>query len=227
MAKLVVTIDGPAASGKSTAARMLAGKISAAFLDTGAMYRAVALAAIGAGIGGADDRRLADMIEKTAFEFSSRAGGMAVLVDGRDVTGEIRSPEVTSKVRQIASSRPVRERLVRMQREFAAGCERIVSEGRDQGTVVFPGADVKFYLTASVTERARRRLAELRTAGVEADPDRLRSEIEDRDKADSGRAVGPLKPAPDAVVVDTTELTVEQVVDRLVEHTRQRCLKRI
>jgi len=222
LAHLVVTIDGPAASGKSTAARLLAERIGAGFLDTGAMYRAVALAAIQAG-----GRGLSRVLEKTAFEFSPEPGGMIVRIDGREVTSEIRTPEVTRKVREIACLPSVRERLVRMQRRFAAGCDRIVTEGRDQGTVVFPGADVKFYLTAAASERARRRGVELKAAGMEADLERLRTEIAARDSADAGRAVGPLVIAAGAVIVDTTGMTVEQVVDKLVEHTRLRCSEKL
>lgn len=224
MAELIVTIDGPAGSGKSTVARLLAQKLGASFLDTGAMYRAVTLAAMRAGVDLSDEQKLLDVLHGHKFQFSSRlAGGMAVTIDDVDVTEQIRSPDVTAKARYIASVPKVREELVRMQREFASGRQRIVTEGRDQGTVAFPDANVKFFLTADPAVRARRRQAELRAKGCDESLDQTRKAIEERDGSDRSRTVGPLKPAEDAIVVDTTELTIEQVVTRLVELVRERC----
>jgi len=217
MADLIVTIDGPAGSGKSTAARLLAQELGASFLDTGAMYRAVTFAAVQAGVDLSDEQKLLDVLHRHRFQFSSHAGGMFVAIDDVDVTEQIRSPDVTAKARFIASAPKVREGLVRMQREFAAGRRKIVTEGRDQGTVAFADADVKFFLTADPAERARRRQAELQAKGCNESLEQIRKAIEERDGSDRSRAVGPLKPAEDAIVVDTTELTIEQVVARLVE----------
>ncbi len=161
MAELVITIDGPAASGKSTVARLVAQKLGAGFLDTGAMYRAVTLAAIKAGVDMSDEKKLLGVMRTSKFQFSVKDGLMKAAIDGVDVSDEIRSPEVTEKARYIASAAKVREKLVQMQRQFAAGEKKIVTEGRDQGTVAFGDADIKFYLTADVRERARRRQAEL------------------------------------------------------------------
>ena len=160
MANLIITIDGPAASGKSTVARMLAERLDASFLDTGAMYRAVTLAAMQAGADMSDEEQLLNVLDKRNFRFTVKNNKMIVSIDGVDVTDKIRSPEVTANAKHIASSPKVRERLVEMQREFAAGEDKIVTEGRDQGTVAFPGAYLKFYLTATPAERARRRAME-------------------------------------------------------------------
>jgi len=216
MALFVVTIDGPAASGKSTVARRLASRIGATFLDTGAMYRAMTFAAMRDAVDLKDESQLIGVISRHTFEFEPGDDAMRVFLDGQLVTDQIRSPELTANVRCIASSPPMRARLVQMQRQFARRCERVVTEGRDQGTVVFPDADVKFYLVADATERARRRKLELESQGIEADLDELRRAIESRDRSDESRAVGPLKPAPDAICVDTTRMTVEEVVECLL-----------
>jgi cytidylate kinase len=216
MADLVITIDGPAASGKSTAARLLARKLGASFLDTGAMYRAVTLAAMQAGVDLTDEQKLLAVAETTEFQFSVEEGEMTVKIDGVDVTGRIRTPQVTANARHIASAPKVRAKLVQMQRQFAAGRRKVVTEGRDQGTVAFGDADMKFYLTADAVERARRRQAELRAEGGAESIEQIQKAIEQRDKSDRNRAVGPLKPADDAIVVDTTNLSIEQVVEKLL-----------
>ena len=226
MAELVITIDGPAASGKSTVARLLARKLGASFLDTGAMYRAVTLAAMQAGVDLTDQRKLLDVTEKTEFQFSVEEGEMTVKIDGLDVTGQIRTQQVTANARHIASAPKVREKLVQMQRQFAAGRQRIVTEGRDQGTVAFGDADMKFYLTADAAERARRRQAELRLKGGDESIEQIQKAIEDRDKSDENRTVGPLKPAIDAIVIDTTNLSIEQVVEKLLGCVKEKCLEK-
>ena len=226
MADLTITIDGPAASGKSTVGRLLAEKLGASFLDTGAMYRAVTLAAMQAGVNMGDEAELLCVLEKSGFKFTVGEGIMAVYVDGVDVTEQIREPEVTANARHIASSAKLREKLVAMQRRFAAGENQVVTEGRDQGTVVFPDADVKFYLTAEPAERARRRQMELRAQGQEKSLEEIQSAIEARDKSDASRAIGPLKPADDAIVVDSTNLSIEEVVEELLWLVKERCLKK-
>ncbi len=226
MARFVVTIDGPAGSGKSTMARLLASALDATFLDTGAMYRAVTLAAVRDGADLSDQQQLIEVIARHRFEFEAVKGRMLVRIDGQDVTDAIRDVELTAKVRHIAAAPLVRARLVEMQRAFAARYGRVITEGRDQGTVAFPDAAVKIYLTADVTERARRRMEELQARGVDADPEQVRREIESRDRSDENRAVGPLKPAADAIAVDTTGLSIEQAVERLYKVVEGRCPKK-
>ena len=215
MADLIITIDGPAASGKSTVAAILAEKLGAGFLDTGAMYRAVTLAAMQDGVDMNDENKLLDVLNKKKFQFAIEKNKVAVSIDGIDVTDRLRRPDVTANARYIASSMKVRSRLVQMQRQLATENDRIVTEGRDQGTVAFPGANVKFYLTATPAERAKRRARE-QGLTAPADIERIQREIEARDESDQCRAVGPLKPADDAVTVDTTDLTIEQVVEKLL-----------
>ncbi len=222
MALFVVTIDGPAASGKSTVARRLASRIDATFLDTGAMYRAVTFAAMQDGVDLKDESQLIGVIGRHTFGFEPGDDAMRVFVDGQLVTDRIRSPELTANVRCVASSPPMRARLVEMQQALARRWGRVVTEGRDQGTVVFPDADVKFYLVAEARERARRRKLELESQGVEADLDELCRAIESRDRSDESRAVGPLKPAPDAICVDTTHLSIEEVVECLLGRINER-----
>jgi len=239
----VITIDGPAASGKSTAARLLAEKLGASFLDTGAMYRAVTLAAMQAEVDMSDEDKLLGVMETSEFQFSLRDGKMVVCIDGIDVTEQIREPQITANARYIASSPKAREKLVEMQRRFAAGRQKIVTEGRDQGTVAFSDADIKFYLIADSIERARRRQAELRAKGSdESRPscrktsrgktgrdeslEQIQKTIEERDKSDENRTVGPLRPAEDAIVVDTTDLSIEEVVEKLLGYVKEKCLRK-
>ena len=227
MANLVITIDGPAASGKSTIARLAAQRLGASFLDTGAMYRAVTLAAINAGVDMSDQEQLLAVLEKSRFQFAAREGKMLVLLDGVDVTDQIRSPEVTANARYIASAPKVRGRLVEMQRQFAAKEGRIVTEGRDQGTVAFPAAGIKFYLTAHLTERARRRQAELHAKGIGSSIEEIQASLEKRDRSDQNRTVGPLKIARDAVIINTTNLSIEQVVKKILDFVKEKCSKKL
>jgi cytidylate kinase len=226
MAHLIITIDGPAASGKSTAARLLAERLGASFLDTGAMYRAVTLAAMQTGVDLGDQQELLDILERHKLQFSVQAGRMCAWVDDVDVTDKIRSPEVTANARYAASAPMVREKLVEMQRRFAAEQEKIVTEGRDQGTVAFADADVKFYLTADPAERARRRQAERNAEGDGRNIEQTLEAIEERDRSDQTRDVGPLKPAEDAIVVDTTNMSIDKVVERLSNLVKETCSKR-
>ena len=216
MANLIITIDGPAASGKSTVARLLAERLGASFLDTGAMYRAVTLAAMQAGVDMNNEEKLLGVLDNREFKFAIKEGKMSVCINGVDVTEQIREPEVTANARYIASAAKLREKLVQMQRQFAAGEEKIVTEGRDQGTVAFPNADIKFYLTAETSERVKRRQAELRAKGGDESLEKIQRAIEERDKSDESRAVGPLRPAKNAIVVDTTDLSIEEVVGKLL-----------
>ena len=226
MSSLVITIDGPAASGKSTIARLLAERLGASFLDTGAMYRAVTLAAIEAGVDMSDEEKLLGVLDNRKFRFAVREGKMVVSIDGLDVTEQIRRQEVTANARYVASAAKLREKLVKMQRQFATREKKIVAEGRDQGTVAFPDAGVKFYLTAEAGERAKRRQIELRARGSSENLEQIQNAIEERDKSDEDRAVGPLRPAEDAIVVDTTDLSIEEVVEKLLRFVEEKCRKR-
>ena len=221
MANFVITIDGPAASGKSTVARLLAERLGASFLDTGAMYRAVTLAAIEAGVDLGDEEKLRGVLDNRKFQFTVREGKMAVCIDGVDVTEQIRRQEVTANARYAASAAELREKLVEMQREFAAREGKIVTEGRDQGTVAFPDASVKFYLIADAAERAKRRQIELKAQGSSENLEQIQKAIEERDKSDEDRAVGPLRLAEDAIVVDTTDLSIEEVVEKLLRFVEE------
>lgn len=214
----IITIDGPAGSGKSTVAKMLAEKNNAKFLDTGAMYRAVTLAAMNSKTDLTDSGALSDMMKRTDFHFQLEDSCLKVEINGEDMTEEIRTPEVTANVRFIASTGAIRTELVRLQRQFAQNLRRVVTEGRDQGTVAFPSADYKFFLIADVTERARRRCAELVAKGIDADIDKITEAIVKRDDSDINRSDGPLIAAGDAIQIDSTALDAEGVVNAMMEH---------
>jgi CMP/dCMP kinase len=204
----VVAIDGPAGSGKSTVARAVAARLGVAYLDTGAMYRSVAFAAIGHGVDPADGDALAKLASSLDIQLGDR-----VLVDGVDATAAIRGPAVTATVSAVSAHPAVRAEMVRRQRQWAADHGGGVAEGRDIGTVVFPDADVKVFLTASEEERARRRQRDDRAPDVTA----VAAELARRDALDSTRAASPLRPADDARVIDTTGRTVDEVVDQVLE----------
>ena len=207
---MIVTIDGPAGAGKSTVAQALARRLGYQYLDTGAMYRAVALAALRRGLDFEDPQAIAHLAEQLQIEVS----GPQIFLDGEQVTEAVRSSEVTAVTRFAAGNPQVRARLVALQQ--AIGAERdIVTEGRDQGTVVFPEAQCKIYLTASAGERARRRMEELRQRGELATLDAVLSAQDRRDRDDSSRAVGPLRPAADAIEVVTDGMSIDAVVNAL------------
>lgn len=221
LSRMVVTVDGPAGSGKSTIARMVATRLGFTYLDTGAMYRAVTLAALegdvplgdGAGLGrlaAALEIRLDDAGPLPAGESQSR-----VFLGTRDVSLEVRSPDVTAAVSEVSAHAQVRSAMTELQRRLA-GKGHTVMEGRDTGTVVCPGATVKIFLTASPEERARRRLLQLRARGVAAEQGQVERDLLRRDAWDSGREVAPLRKAEDAVEIDTSQLSIEQVVERVV-----------
>ena len=222
MASMIITIDGPAGSGKSTVARELAERIGAVFLDTGAMYRAVTLAAVEKGLDMSSEQELMSVFDTDKFEFKSSDSVMRVWINGIEVTENIRSVELTAKVKAVAACGKVRERLVDMQREFARKHERVVTEGRDQGTVAFADADFKFFLDASVAQRAKRRFLELSAKGEQVEIKQIQSAIEVRDANDMSRTAGPLKPAEDAVVIDTTELDVEEVLEKILGYVKNK-----
>ncbi len=203
----VIAIDGPAGSGKSTVARALAERLGLDYLDTGAMYRGVAFAALRHGIDPEDAEPVARLAQQVAIDVAD-----LVRIDGVDATIEIRGPEVTRAVSAVAANSEVRRELRRRQREWAAAHGGGVIEGRDIGSVVFPGAELKVYLTASDAERAGRRSKEV----LDMDYDAVAADIARRDHADSNRSAAPLVVAAGAIMVDTTGLSIDQVVDRVL-----------
>jgi len=209
---MIITIDGPAGSGKSTVARALARRLAFRFIDTGAMYRTVALA----GIRRAVDWQQPDQLAELAAKIEIRVDGPRTLLDGEDVSEKIRGSEVTAATRHAADNPLIREHLVRLQREVA-GDDNVVTEGRDQGTVAFPHAQYKFFVTASPEERARRRLGDLQSRGESATLEEVMAAQQRRDQEDSSRKIGPLAAAADAIEVCTDGMTVEEAVDRLEE----------
>ena len=207
---MIVTIDGPAASGKGTVAKRLAARLGFAYLDTGAMYRAVALAADRVGVACDDAAAAAAILSTIPLEMPPDR----VLLNAEDVTDAIRAPEVSQGASKVAAIPAVRAFLVPQQRRIGEGRD-IVSEGRDQGTVVFPDAPVKFYVTADVRVRAERRYKELVERGVDTALEREVVALAERDRRDSERADGPLRQPPDAIVIDTSGRTVESVLDEM------------
>lgn len=214
---MIVTIDGPAGTGKSTVARLLAKQLGFAFLDTGSMYRMIALRSLMQGIDAGNAEALEELTHQTRMEL---VGGV-IQLDGEDVEGQIRTAEVTKVASLVAQVPAVRTELVRRQREIAS-INNIVCEGRDQGTVAFPHAECKFFLTADPAERARRRQAELLAKGEAIEFDQLLQEQTARDQRDEVREVAPLRPADDAVIVDTTFCSVDEVVRILEQTVRER-----
>lgn len=215
MKGFVVAIDGPAASGKSTTARLVAERLGFLYLDTGAMYRAITWKALDSGVGLDDADGLGEMVAGTNLTLEPRGGGVQVRVDGEDVTDRIRTPEVSRGVSSVSSVPAVRIRMVEIQRTVGRSA-RCVMEGRDIGTVVFPDAPVKVFLEASLEERARRRHEELARQGVTQPLEELQAELGRRDRMDSEREDSPLRRAEDAIGIDTTGLTIEDQVAEVV-----------
>ncbi len=215
---MIITIDGPAGAGKSSAARSLAQRLGFEFLDTGATYRAVALAALRTGIDLRDESALTVLIESLHLEMPP---GGRVLLSGEDVTTLIRVREVTAATGAVADSPAVRRRLAQMQRAIAAG-RNMVCEGRDQGTIVFPDAVCKFFLVANPLERARRRQREMAARGEMVELEEVLRDQEVRDQRDAARDLAPMKPADDAVLLDSTRLGPEQVVEAMAAEVRRR-----
>lgn len=211
-----VAIDGPAGTGKSTLARTLAARVGGAYLDTGAMYRVATLHVLREGIDPEDGDAVSGATADLPLEIGTDAGAERILLDSEDVSQEIRTARVTANVSAVSAVPQVRENLVKLQRRLAAGGGTVVLEGRDIGTVVLPDAEVKVYLTASPEVRARRRTDQDRAAGRAAEYDEVLAAVIERDRKDSTRAASPLRPADDAVVIDTSDLTLEEVLDRLV-----------
>lgn len=220
MKQIVIAIDGPAASGKTTTARLVAERLGYLHVDTGAMYRAVTLKVLLHRVNIRDAEAVEQMTVETEIRLERDDGDVKVVLDGEDVTKQIRKPEVTKAVSAVSSYEKVRETLVREQRRMGKD-GGIVVEGRDTGTVVFPNAELKIYMVAYVKERARRRQRELDTQGDISDFESIVQEIAERDEKDSNRKVSPLRKAADAVVLDTSRMTIKQQVDFIVEKARE------
>jgi cytidylate kinase len=213
--KISIAIDGPAAAGKSTVAKLVAEKLSYIYIDTGAMYRALTLKALTNDVNLENAMELYTLLTQTQIQLVPEKGGQFVYLDGNDVTHKIRSQEVTNSVSTVSKHQSVREEMVSRQQRLAEG-GGVVMDGRDIGTHVLPQAEVKVFLVASVEERAVRRHTENLEKGYPSDLQQLKEEIEKRDKLDSEREVAPLKKASDAVLIDTTALGIQQVVNRIV-----------
>lgn len=212
---MIIAIDGPAGSGKSSTAKAVASRLKFTFLDTGAMYRAVTLKCLREGVAASDESALVGIVSNTRINFDGVPPDTRVLLDGEDVTEAIRGEEVTANVSDYCVPVVVREELVRQQREIGHKGS-VVCEGRDIGTVVFPDADLKFFMVASVQERARRRQKDFELLGIKKTLEELEKEISLRDHKDSSRNISPLKKADDAVELDTTGMTLEQQIDLIV-----------
>jgi cytidylate kinase len=216
---LIIAIDGPSGAGKSTLAKRLAKELRFVYLDTGAMYRALALKVLRQGIDLADDAGLEELIAATEIDLQETNGNLAVLLDGLDVAAEIRTPEVSQMASKVSALRIVRARMLDLQREMGRRGS-VVAEGRDIGTVVFPEAEVKIFLDASANERARRRYNELQSAGRAVDYEETLREIEERDKRDSERDLAPLRKAEDALMMDSSSATADEVAAKVLSHIR-------
>lgn len=214
MRKLIITIDGPAGAGKTTMAKLLAKKLGYLYLDTGAMYRAITLKAMRRGVELGNEGALAELARDSKIELKLRPR-FRIFIDGENITEEIRSQEVTANVHYLARTLGVREAMWALQREIGEG-GGVVAEGRDTGTVVFPRADIKFYLDAAAVERARRRQKDFKKLNRDVTIKKLKDEISIRDRRDRERKIAPLKKAKDAVRVDTTSLTIQQVLDEML-----------
>lgn len=219
MKKLIIAIDGPASSGKSTTAKLLAEKLGYLYIDTGAMYRAVTLMALRNNIVD-DEEKIINLARNLDIQLKFENGQISVFVDGIDVSEDIRSLEVSNFVSPVSKIEEVRKIMVEKQRLMGKN-GGVVMEGRDITTVVFPNADVKIFLTATIDERANRRVKEYRSKGVDIDFDKVVENIKERDRIDSSREVSPLRKSEDAIEIDTSNLTIEQQVNSILEKVNE------
>ena len=220
MKKIIIALDGPAGSGKTTTAKLVAGNLGFLYIDTGAMYRAVTLACIREKIE-IDEINICNLMLRTSIDLKNSPGGQRTLLNGEDVSDEIRLPAVTGLVSPVSAVACVRTKLVDMQRALGNRGD-VILDGRDIGTVVFPDADLKVFLIASADARAKRRALELSLKGIESSVDVIRQQIADRDNYDSSRSNSPLRKADDAIELDTSDLSIEQQVDIIVKLARER-----
>ena len=224
MNKINIAIDGPAGAGKSTVAKQVADQLGYLYIDTGAMYRAITLKAIQKGIDVHDQEQLAALLEQSDIRLEAGSDGQKVYIDNEDVTSAIRVREVTNQASVVASHEKIRLALQQLQRELARN-KGVVMDGRDIGTYVLPDAEVKIFLSASITERAQRRFLELQQKGQPVSLSELQEEIRKRDERDSQREVAPLRKAENALEIDSTGLTIEQVVQQIVGAVQQKLSK--
>lgn len=221
--RLIITIDGPVGAGKSSVAKMLSKRLGYLYIDSGAMYRAVAWEALRQGIDLEDEEAISDMIDGMEMEFEETEGKMKTLVWGHDITHEIRSPQTSQASSLISTLAKVRGKLVALQRRLGELSKTgIVMEGRDIGTVVFPDADIKFYLDGSLEERAKRRQGDLRNLGIELDLYKVIREVQTRDERDREREISPLKPAQGCTTIDSTHMDMEMVVETMMRMIRKK-----
>ena len=213
---MIITIDGPSGVGKSTVSKSVARRLGFTYLDTGAMYRAVALQVKRESVDPGDEGKLKSLLDHTEMRFLNKDGDPVILLNNEDVTGLIRTPEVSSLSSDVATKRAVRIKLVQLQQEIGKK-GNIVAEGRDMGTYVFPEAAFKFYLDASLEERVKRRWKQLAESGGDGDIESVKNEIMRRDAQDMERSESPLHPAGNAVIIDTTNLTSDEVADRIIK----------
>ena len=214
-----VAIDGPAGAGKSTIAKAIAAKMGYVYVDTGAMYRAMALYFLRAGIASSDEAKISSVVDDISVSIKYEDGAQHVILNGEDVTGLIRTEEVGNMASATSVFGPVRTKLVALQQELAKTTD-VIMDGRDIGTVVLPNADVKIFLTASVECRAKRRFDELVAKGENPDFDKIAKDIEERDYRDSHREISPLRQAEDAILVDSSDMTIDQVVDTIISYCK-------
>lgn len=218
MEKLLITIDGPAGSGKSTISRLLARHLNYKYIDTGALYRGIAFETVSHKIDPDDEPQLNGLLERIDLGFEMTEKGLRLMSNGRDITGQIRSPEISMMASRVSAKPRVREKLFSLQKKL--GKEKgAVFEGRDMGTVVFPEADVKFFLVASVEERAKRRFLEMGDLPSQT-LEEVARDIQKRDEDDSNRKIAPLKAAPDATTIDTTSLDIHAVLGKMIDVVR-------
>jgi cytidylate kinase len=220
---LIIAIDGPSAAGKSTLAKRIAKDLGYTYLDTGGMYRALALKVLREGIDIGNDEALTELIGRTDINLVATDGKLKVLLDGEEVSDEIRTPEVSQMASKASALKVVRRWMLVLQRGFGRR-GNVVAEGRDIGTVVFPDAEVKIYLDATVQERARRRVEELRKAGRQVSLDETLREMGERDKRDSERDLAPLRKANDAIAIDSTSLDAEALAQKVMQQIRKKAL---
>jgi cytidylate kinase len=213
---MIITIDGPAGTGKSTVARLLAKRLEYRYLDTGALYRVITYQALKNKISADDPARMAKLLKSIRVSFKEGKASQQVMLNGKNLTGEIRRPHITNNVYQYAELPLVRKAMLKIQREIGKK-HSIVGEGRDLGSVVFPDAKIKFYLNATVKERALRRYKELKKKGIKDSYSKVLKEIKERDKRDTTRKLAPLRKAKGAIRVDTTSLSIQQVINKLLK----------